>query len=170
MCPPDACAPIGHPERLSSPHRRDRLDVCPVLGQTGYRVTLTDTQEQILDATITCVASDGVDGTSLRNVAREADVSLGLLGYHFDDKGSLIVAAFQRAHPIVSRRRPTPRSTASRDPTNAWPMPVERSTISFSSPTTWHSGSPSGPSLASTSRLPRSNAACAIRTRRIWPR
>ncbi len=60
-------------------------------------VTLSDTQEQILDATMSCIVRDGIDGASLRNVAREADVSLGLLSYHFDDKRSLIEAAFQLA-------------------------------------------------------------------------
>ncbi len=56
---------------------------------------LTDTQEHILDAALACIARDGLDSTSLRDVAREADVSLGLLGYHFDDRQTLLVAAFQ---------------------------------------------------------------------------
>ena len=56
---------------------------------------LTETQEQILDAAMSCISRDGIDGASMRNVAREADVSLGLLSYHFDDKRSLIVAAFE---------------------------------------------------------------------------
>ncbi len=43
---------------------------------------------------MSCIARDGIDAASMRNVAREADVSLGLLSYHFDDKRSLIVAAF----------------------------------------------------------------------------
>ena len=58
---------------------------------------LTDTQEQILDAALSCIVRDGLDGASMRSVAREADVSLGLLSYHFDDKWSLIEAAFQLA-------------------------------------------------------------------------
>ncbi len=57
----------------------------------------SDSQEQILDATIACIVRDGIDGASMRNVAREADVSLGLLSYHFDDKRSLIEAAFELA-------------------------------------------------------------------------
>ena len=56
---------------------------------------LTATQEQILDAAMSCIARDGIDSASMRNVAREADVSLGLLSYHFDAKRSLIVAAFE---------------------------------------------------------------------------
>lgn len=60
-------------------------------------MTLSDTQEQILEAALACIARDGIDSTSLRDVAREADVSLGLLGYHFDDRQTLLVAAFELA-------------------------------------------------------------------------
>ncbi|NNE96708.1 MAG: TetR family transcriptional regulator [Acidimicrobiales bacterium] len=60
-------------------------------------MALTETQEQILDAAMQCIVRDGLDGATMRSVAREADVSLGLLSYHFDDKRSLIVAAFQLA-------------------------------------------------------------------------
>lgn len=55
------------------------------------------TQEQILDATMSVIVRDGVRGTSMRTIADEADVSLGLISYHFDDKGSLIEAAFRKA-------------------------------------------------------------------------
>lgn len=58
---------------------------------------LTETQEAILDATMSCIVRDGLDGTSLRDVAREAEVSLGLLSYHFDDRRALILAAFSLA-------------------------------------------------------------------------
>jgi len=68
-----------------------------MLGTSVRLVELTDTQEQILDAALACIARDGVDSTSLRDVAQEADVSLGLLGYHFDDRQTLIVAAFELA-------------------------------------------------------------------------
>ena len=58
-------------------------------------MALSETQEQILDAAMQCIVRDGLEGATMRSVAREADVSLGLLSYHFDDKRSLIVAAFQ---------------------------------------------------------------------------
>ncbi len=60
-------------------------------------MSLSETQEQILDAAMSCIGRDGIDGASMRSVAREAEVSLGLLSYHFDDKRTLIVAAFQLA-------------------------------------------------------------------------
>ena len=55
------------------------------------------TQDVILDAVQSVIVRDGVRGASMRQVAQEADVSLGLLSYHFDDKDSLILAAFERA-------------------------------------------------------------------------
>lgn len=60
-------------------------------------MTMSETQEQILDAVQSVIVRDGVRGASMRQVAQEADVSLGLLSYHFDGKDSLIVAAFERA-------------------------------------------------------------------------
>jgi AcrR family transcriptional regulator len=60
-------------------------------------MTTSDTQDQILDAVQSVIVRDGVRGASMRQVAQEADVSLGLLSYHFDDKDSLILAAFHRA-------------------------------------------------------------------------
>jgi AcrR family transcriptional regulator len=58
---------------------------------------LSETQETILNAAMSCIMREGIDGTSLRDVAREAEVSLGLLSYHFDDRRALIVAAFELA-------------------------------------------------------------------------
>lgn len=65
--------------------------------RTGAGLHLTETQEQILEATAAVIVRDGIEGTNMRNVAKEADVSLGLLGYHFEGKQPLIVAAFQLA-------------------------------------------------------------------------
>ena len=59
-------------------------------------MTLTETQEAILDAVQSVIVREGVGGASMRQVAETADVSLGLLSYHFDDKDSLIAAAFKR--------------------------------------------------------------------------
>jgi AcrR family transcriptional regulator len=60
-------------------------------------VHFSETQEQILDAAMDVIVRDGLDSTSMRAVAEEADVSLGLLSYHFEGKEKLVVAAFQRA-------------------------------------------------------------------------
>ncbi len=52
--------------------------------------------ERILDATLAVLARDGVAGVSMRAVAREAGVALGLANYHFDGKTALISAALER--------------------------------------------------------------------------
>ena len=54
-----------------------------------------DRQERILDAVVTLLAKQGISGVSMRAVAREAGVSLGLVNYYFEDKTSLIRAALR---------------------------------------------------------------------------
>jgi TetR/AcrR family transcriptional regulator, cholesterol catabolism regulator len=55
-----------------------------------------DRQGRILEAVIDLLAREGISGVSMRAVAREADVALGLVNYHYDDKTSLIRAALRR--------------------------------------------------------------------------
>jgi AcrR family transcriptional regulator len=55
-----------------------------------------DRQARILEAAIALLARDGISGVSMRAVAREAGVALGLVNYHFADKTSLIRAALHR--------------------------------------------------------------------------
>ncbi len=50
----------------------------------------------ILDAVLAVLARRGIAGVSMRAVATEAKVALGLINYHFDDKESLISAALRR--------------------------------------------------------------------------
>lgn len=67
---------------------------------TGVRllaVAAISAAEQILEATMSVIVRDGVGATSMRTIADEADVSLGLISYHFDDKSTLIEATFRRA-------------------------------------------------------------------------
>ncbi|MEM9464833.1 MAG: TetR/AcrR family transcriptional regulator [Actinomycetota bacterium] len=56
----------------------------------------TDRRTQILDAALAVLARDGISGVSMRAVAREAGLSLGLANYYFEDKHGLIVAALGR--------------------------------------------------------------------------
>lgn len=55
-----------------------------------------DREADILDAALAVLARDGIGGVSMRAVAREAEVSLGLANYYFTDKTSLICAALRR--------------------------------------------------------------------------
>jgi AcrR family transcriptional regulator len=55
-----------------------------------------DRQERILQAVVDLLAQRGISGVSMRAVAREAGVALGLVSYHYEDKASLIRAALHR--------------------------------------------------------------------------
>ncbi|MGA9277322.1 TetR/AcrR family transcriptional regulator [Ilumatobacter sp.] len=57
---------------------------------------MTDKENHILDAVMAVLARDGIAATSMRAVARQADVALGLMNYYFDNKTSLIAAALRR--------------------------------------------------------------------------
>lgn len=53
-------------------------------------------QERILQAVLQLLATAGIAGVTMRSVAREAGVALGLVGYHYQDKTGLIAAALLR--------------------------------------------------------------------------
>lgn len=57
--------------------------------------SVTEKQQLILDAVVAVVGREGIAGVSMRAVAREAGVALGLMNYYFDDKPSLIAAALR---------------------------------------------------------------------------
>ena len=66
------------------------------MATTTERGTDAPADERILDATMAVLAREGIAGVSMRAVAREADVAVGLANYHFDNKTSLISAALKR--------------------------------------------------------------------------
>ena len=53
-------------------------------------------QERILDAVVGLLGRQGISGVSMRAVAREAGVALGLVNYYYADKTGLICAALRR--------------------------------------------------------------------------
>lgn len=55
-----------------------------------------DRQARILEAALGLLARHGISGVSMRSVAREAGVALGLVNYYYADKASLIRAALHR--------------------------------------------------------------------------
>jgi TetR/AcrR family transcriptional regulator, cholesterol catabolism regulator len=54
-----------------------------------------DRQALIFEAVLSLLSREGISGVSMRAVAREAGVALGLVHYYFDDKTSLIAAALR---------------------------------------------------------------------------
>lgn len=57
---------------------------------------MTATDDRILDATLAVLAREGVAGVSMRAVAQQAGVAVGLANYHFENKTALICAALKR--------------------------------------------------------------------------
>lgn len=53
-------------------------------------------KNQIIDAALSIIGSDGIAGLSMRGVAAQAGLPLGAVGYYFRSKDDLIAAAFQR--------------------------------------------------------------------------
>jgi AcrR family transcriptional regulator len=71
-----------------------------------------DRQARILQAVLDLLARHGISGVSMRAVAREAGVALGLVSYHYEDKTSLIRAALHRIEEQdVAMVRPDPSLT-----------------------------------------------------------
>lgn len=67
-------------------------------------------RDRIIEATLEVIASEGVDGTSMRRVAAAAGVPLGSMTYHFSGREELLTQAFARfagraAHRFDARLR-----------------------------------------------------------------
>ena len=61
-------------------------------------------REQIVRATIRCLARDGYAGLTMKRVAVEAGVSQGILHYYFRDKAAMLAAAARRVTVDLDRR------------------------------------------------------------------
>jgi len=72
--------------------------VTPKLGMGPLR------REQIVRATIRCLARDGYAGLTMKRVAVEAGVSQGILHYYFRDKAAMLAAAALRVTADLDRR------------------------------------------------------------------
>src|SRR5215475_997617 len=55
-----------------------------------------DREERIIDAVLVLLSRHGISGVSMRAVARQAGVGLGLVNYYFDDNVGLIASALRR--------------------------------------------------------------------------
>jgi|SRR5580704_2450678 AcrR family transcriptional regulator len=61
-------------------------------------------RDQIVRATIRCLARDGYAGLTMKRVAVEAGVSQGILHYYFRDKRAILAAAAERVTADLDRR------------------------------------------------------------------
>jgi AcrR family transcriptional regulator len=63
-----------------------------------------DRRNRILDAAERVFAQEGYHGTTLREIAKVADVKLSLIGYHFESKLALYTAVFVRRQHVNEER------------------------------------------------------------------
>ncbi|MDT7684392.1 MAG: hypothetical protein QOG57_4702, partial [Pseudonocardiales bacterium] len=68
------------------------------------RVPGPDRRNRILDAAERVFAEEGYHGTTLREIAKVADVKLSLIGYHFESKLALYTAVFVRRQHVNEER------------------------------------------------------------------
>jgi AcrR family transcriptional regulator len=74
-----------------------------------------DRQALILEAVLSLLSRQGIAGVSMRAVAREAGVALGLVHYYFEDKTSLIAASLRRVEEQdIAIVEPDPRLSPER--------------------------------------------------------
>ncbi len=53
-------------------------------------------KDSLISATLSLIATEGIDATTVRAIAKQADVTQGLIRYYFSTKEDLITAAFKR--------------------------------------------------------------------------
>ena len=63
-----------------------------------------DKQNRISEAAIALFGREGFDGTTLRDIAREADVALGTLSLYARDKRDLVMMIFNKVVPPLMER------------------------------------------------------------------
>jgi len=52
-------------------------------------------REQLIRATMTCIAKNGLSGTTMAQVTKEAGLSLGIANLHFESKEKLLIATLR---------------------------------------------------------------------------
>jgi AcrR family transcriptional regulator len=70
----------------------------PTVTRASTNAPEKDRQERILDAVLELLSRGGISAVTIRAVAQEAGVGLGLVSYYYEDKTRLIGAALHRIH------------------------------------------------------------------------
>lgn len=67
----------------------------------NYTMEYTDKQKLIIDVAERLFADNGFAGTSVRDIAKEADVNIAMISYYFGSKEKLLEAIFERHGEII---------------------------------------------------------------------
>jgi TetR/AcrR family transcriptional repressor of bet genes len=73
-------------------------------------------REQIVRATVRVLAREGYTRLTMKQVARQAGVSQGILHYYFADKRAILIATLQAVTRDLDRRVAAAQSRTGRDP------------------------------------------------------
>jgi AcrR family transcriptional regulator len=73
-------------------------------------------RQQIVRATVRCLAREGYTSLTMRRIAREAGVSQGILHYYFADKRAILAATLEAVSRDLDRRAAAAQSRTGRDP------------------------------------------------------
>ncbi|MEC9103115.1 MAG: helix-turn-helix domain-containing protein, partial [Pseudomonadota bacterium] len=76
------------------PQPQENADISPT---TDGRLARGEaTRERVLDAAERCFAAKGFEAVSIRQIAAEAEVTLGVVGFHGGSKEELFMTVFSR--------------------------------------------------------------------------
>jgi AcrR family transcriptional regulator len=95
---------------LVAQSRKREGQLSPKIGMAPVR------REQIVRATVRCLAREGYTGLTMKKVAREAGVSQGILHYYFADKRAILAATLEAVTRHLDRRVAAAQSRTGRDP------------------------------------------------------
>ncbi|PYN67388.1 MAG: hypothetical protein DMD90_06105 [Candidatus Rokuibacteriota bacterium] len=95
---------------VDQPKNHEDTIVSPKVGVAPLR------REQIVRATIRCLAREGYSGLTMKKVARLAGVSPGILHYYFTDKRAILVAALETVTADLDRRVGAAQARSGQDP------------------------------------------------------
>jgi AcrR family transcriptional regulator len=73
-------------------------------------------REEIVQATIRCLARQGYTRLTMKTLASEAGVSQGILHYYFTDKAAILIAALEAVTAELERRLMQAQQARVRDP------------------------------------------------------
>lgn len=90
--------------------KKEEAALSPKVGVAPLR------REQIVRATIRCLAREGYSGLTMKKVSRQAGVSQGILHYYFADKRAILVAALETVMADLDRRVAAAQARSGRDP------------------------------------------------------
>lgn len=84
--------------------------------QAKKRLSREERYDTLIDATFRCVAQNGLDGTTIRDIAELAGVTFGLIRHYFANKEELIEVTYSSVTADVTKHAQIASQEAGSDP------------------------------------------------------